>query len=119
MFRDRTRQKKTRANVRRVRRQLSSHIEALESRNLLALATLVDHDFRSDDFSITGTFNYELQSPEDMNYIDQITNGSYSSTAAHVDWTSPSLGTGFFEGVATGAGHDSVFALGARRGCSN
>jgi len=76
----------------------------------LAVATLVDHDFRSDDFALNGTFVYDFRAPANNNYIDRINNGTYASSSGHVDWTSPTQGAGFFEGTAIGTGKTTVLA---------
>jgi len=77
----------------------------LEPRQLLTAATLLEpQQFRADDFSIAGSFTYELRVPTSNNYRDWVPSGTYSSTAGHLAWTSPKDGTGFLEGQATGAG---------------
>lgn len=77
--------------------------EVLESRQLLAQATLGEHRFREDDFALSGTYNYRLFMPNA--FEDRMNNANYSSSAAHVRWTSPDQGTGFFQGTAAGDGH--------------
>lgn len=96
------------------RRRLS--FETLELRRVLAQAEVV-HSFREDDFSIAGDYTYYLHSPDDYDYIDNIDNGRYTTSSGHVTWTSATDGEGFFEGTATGDGHDTVDFLG-RRNCS-
>lgn len=88
--------------------------ERLEDRRLLATASLL-HVFRDDDFSLSGTFRFDLQLSD---YRDSITNGQFSGTG-HIFWESPSLGQATFDGTATGSGGDQVFFGGSWRNCSN
>ncbi len=92
--------------------------ESLETRRLLAQATLVEQSFRADDFSISTNFTYEFRKPEIYDYIDKIPNGTFTSDAGRVTWTSPQDGSGFFAGAATGDGRSTVYASGARRECA-
>lgn len=90
------------STVRRLR------FERLESRQLLAQATLGEHHFREDGFVLSGTYNYYLLIPS--TFSDRMNNASYSSSAAHVAWTSPDQGTGSFEGTAGGSGYSRVYS---------
>ncbi len=88
--------------------------EALEPRCLLTAATLVEpQQFRADNFSIGGSFTYDMRLPNSNNYHDWVENGVYSSTAGHVAWTSPKAGTGFMEASATGPGRSTFDAIGS------
>jgi hypothetical protein len=101
-IRMRSRRKLRPSTIRRLR------FERLESRQLLAQATLGEHRFREDDFALSGTYNYDMLVPN--TYDDRMDNADYSSSAAHVTWTSPDQGTGFFEGTAGGDGYIRGYA---------
>ena len=89
--------------------------QRLESRALLAVASEVVHQFREDDYSLSGTFQYSLIGSD---YTDKINDGIYSSNAGHVDWTSPTEGTATFQGVATGTGLTRALFAGSFYDCS-
>jgi VCBS repeat-containing protein len=101
-IRMRSRRKRPPSAIRRLR------FERLESRQLLAQATLGEHRFREDDFALSGTYNYDMLVPN--TYNDRMDNADYSSSAAHITWTSPDQGTGFFEGTAGGDGYSRGYA---------
>lgn len=101
--------------ARRFRKRLG--VERLEARWLLAQAVLVEHLFRQDAFSISGDFDFELQLDDSYDYIDRM-DGTYSSDAAQVVWTSPRDGAGHFQGQAVGDGRSTVLYAGRRIGCA-
>ena len=109
-------QRQTRRRTVRAQRRLA--FESLETRRLLAQATLVEQFFRADDFSVSASFSYEFHRPGTYDYIDKIPNGTFTSESGRVTWTSPQDGNGFFEGAATGDGRSTVYAAGARRECA-
>jgi VCBS repeat-containing protein len=118
-----TRRTEVNENIRmRSRRQLHPRttrrlrFEHLESRLLLAQATLGEHRFREDDFALSGTYNYYMLIPN--TYDDRMNNADYSSSAAHVTWTSPDQGTGFFAGTAGGDGYSRGYAYSRWYGCA-
>ncbi|MFO0902153.1 MAG: Ig-like domain-containing protein [Pirellulales bacterium] len=94
------------------RRRLAA--ERLESRRLLTTAAVTPL-FRDDDFTITGTFAYNLVQTE---YRDSIPNGQYTGSG-HIYWESPTKGQATLQGVATGAGSDRVLVAGSFRNCSS
>ncbi|MCA9210224.1 MAG: VCBS domain-containing protein [Planctomycetales bacterium] len=89
--------------------------ETCEPRRLLTAATVVQHDFREDDFSLSGTYSYLYQETE---YEDRIDAGTFNSTDGHVIWTSPTDGSGFVRATAIGNGSDRVRFGGGWIGCS-
>ena len=91
--------------------------ENLESRLLLAQATLGEHRFREDDFALSGTYDYYMLIPN--SYDDRMNDANYSSSAARVTWTSPDQGTGSFEGTAGGDGKIRGYAYSAWRACAS
>ncbi len=90
-------------------------VEFLERRQLLAVITDVVQQFREDDFTFGSQFQYSLNGSD---YKDSIPSGSFDSTAGHAIWTSPTLGTAVYEGVATGSGSDKVLFGGSFHDCS-
>jgi len=87
--------------------------EKLEARWLLTTAA-VTHLFRDDDFTMAGSFAYNLVQTD---YKDSIPSGQYSGSG-HVFWQSPTIGQATFQGVATGQGTDQVLFAGSFRNCS-
>jgi hypothetical protein len=113
-IRMRSRRKLHPKTIRRLR------FEPLESRLLLAQAVLGAHHFREDDFSLSGTYDYDVLGPEEQeSYRDEMHNANYSSSAAHVTWTSPDQGTGSFVGAAGGSGYSWFYYNGKWRACSS
>jgi VCBS repeat-containing protein len=119
-----TRRTEVNENIRmQTRRQLHPRtirrlrFEHLESRLLLAQATLGEHRFREDDFALSGTYNYYMLIPN--TYDDRMNNADYSSSAARVTWTSPDQGTGFFEGTADGDGSSRGYYSGRWWACAS
>lgn len=93
----------------RIRKQAGTHgkrlrFELLEHRLLLAASSVIQQQFRADDFSVSGVFGYDMQIPASNNYHDVVPSGSFSSTTGHIAWTSQKDATGFIEGQATSPG---------------
>ncbi len=90
-------------------------IEGLELRAMLAAVTVDLNTFRTDEFTISGSFSYSEIHPE---YEDVLPSGTFTSESAQLVWSSPSKASGSIQAETSGSGSDRGFVLGGWHGCS-